>query len=122
VKEITKSPKFPELNLAEYMRVLAWGIEQIKNPERRQRMREFLSARGWKYEEAGRERKDSDATATKEQLQAESAPQVEEFSVNAIEFQDANDALQYALRSPRPRTAASNHETLIHGTALPLPS
>jgi len=118
VKEITKSPKFPELNLEEYMRVLAWGIEQMKNPERRQRMREFLSARGWKYEEAGREQKDSDGTATREELPAKSARQVEEFSVNAIEFQSKSAALNYALRSSRKRSAATNHQELLHGVIL----
>jgi hypothetical protein len=118
VKDITKSPKFPKLNVEDYMRVLAWGIEQIKNPERRQRMREFLSARGWKYEEAKREQKHSDASTTKEERPAESARQVEEFSVNAIEFQSKSAALDYALRNPRKRAAATNHQELLHGVIL----
>lgn len=45
-KEVTRSPKFPELNLENYVHALAVGIERIVDPERRQQMRDLLAARG----------------------------------------------------------------------------
>jgi glycosyltransferase involved in cell wall biosynthesis len=45
-KEVTQSPKFPELNLEKYVHALAVGIERIVDPERRQYMRSLLAARG----------------------------------------------------------------------------
>jgi glycosyltransferase involved in cell wall biosynthesis len=45
-KKVTQSPKFPELDMEKYVHALAIGIERIIDPERRQSMREALSARG----------------------------------------------------------------------------
>ncbi len=162
VKQVTKSPKFPELNLDTYRQALAAGVDQIKDPQRRAHMRALLSARGWKPLEVAsapasqppppvakvgkplwprrlarklvRETKNSanhlarrfvpprpSAHADENCLVEKQVPRVEAFSVNAIEFQSSEDALQYALSHPRERAAASDHETLIQGVAVPLP-
>jgi hypothetical protein len=63
----------------------------------------------------------SDAPAVESYLPEQQAPQAEIFSVNAIEFQSSEKALHYALRYPRERAAASTHQTLIRGVAVPLP-
>jgi len=162
VQQVTKSPKFPELNLDTYRQALAAGVDQIKDPQRRAHMRALLSARGWKPLEVAsapasqppppvakvgkplwprrlarklvRETKNSanhlarrlvpsrpSAHADENCLVEKQVPRVEAFSVNAIEFQSSEDALQYALSHPRERAAASDHETLIQGVAVPLP-
>jgi hypothetical protein len=46
-KQVTGSPKFPDLDREKYIEALAAGIDCIKDPERQQYMRELLSARGW---------------------------------------------------------------------------
>jgi len=111
-KEVTQSPKFPELDLYNYGKVLAWGIDQILDPQRREEMRERLSARGWKPQEVAPAPPAPAAPAAEEQATTA------EFSVNAIEFQNSGAALDYALQCPRESATASNHQQLIHGVIL----
>jgi hypothetical protein len=106
-KEVTQSSRFPELDLEEYKRVLAYGIEQIKDPERRAEMRLLLCARGWKPGQAPAP-------------PAPPPPGVEPFLPKPIEFDRWEEAMDHALRHPRERAAASDHETLICGIRLPL--
>jgi glycosyltransferase involved in cell wall biosynthesis len=106
-KEITQSPKFPELDLDNYRRVLAYGVDQIKDPQRQDEMRTLLCARGWKPGEAPLP-------------SAPPPPGVEPFYPRPIEFPNWEEAMNYALHHPRERAAASEHESLIHGVRLPL--
>jgi hypothetical protein len=106
VKEVTKSAKFPEVDVDKYRRVLAFGVDQIKDRSRQEEMRALLSARGWKREEAPTP-------------PAPPPAGVEAFSPKPIEFQSAEEAIDYALRHPRERAAVSDHETLIAGVRLP---
>jgi hypothetical protein len=107
-KGVAKSPKFPEVDLDVYRRVLAHGIEQIKDVRRQQQMRALLCARGWKPGEFPA-------------AMPEPPPGVEAFSPRPVEFQSFEEALDYALHHPREKAAASDHEKLIHGTRVPLP-
>lgn len=106
VKKVTQSPKFTEVDEDKYRRVLAFGIDQIADPQRREQMRGLLSARGWRTGEAPAP-------------PSPPPPGVEAFSPQPIEFPTFDEAMQYALRHPRQRAAASAHETLIGGVALP---
>lgn len=118
-KEATHSPKFPELNLYNYGRVLAWGIDQIRDPQRREEMRGHLSARGWKSQEVAPPPPAAAAPATEEA--DKQTPQVADFSVNAIEFASSSEALSYALNHAREKATRSEHETLIQGVKRSLP-
>jgi Glycosyl transferase family 2 len=106
-RELTQSPKFPAVDLDHYRRVLAFGIDQIKDPQRREEMRALLCARGWKPGEMPAP-------------PAPPLPGVEPFYPKPIEFQNWEEAMNYALHHPRERAAASEHESLIHGMRLPL--
>jgi hypothetical protein len=106
-KEVTQSPKFPEVDLDNYRRVLAFGIDQIREPQRQKEMRMLLCARGWKPGEVPAP-------------PAPPPPGVEVFYPRPIEFPTWDDAMDHALRHPRERAAASEHEVLIHGVRLPL--
>jgi hypothetical protein len=117
VKQMTQSPKFPEVNLANYMKALAFGIEQLKDPDHREEMRTMLAARGWKPHEVPTLPSLEPLDTVESGLPETQAQDVESFSVNAVEFQSPEDALDYALRHPRKRADASDHETLIRGVA-----
>jgi glycosyltransferase involved in cell wall biosynthesis len=116
-KQVTQSRRFPELNLDKYVQALAVGIDSIKDPDRQQYMRELLSARASKLPKAP----STPLPAPPVEADEKQAPHVEGFSINDIEFQSSEDALDYALRYPRERAAASDHETLIRGVAVALP-
>jgi hypothetical protein len=106
VRQVTQSPKFPALNMENYRRVLAFGVDQIKDPERQEQMRAFLLARGWKRGELP--------------IPPQQPPNgVEAFAPNALEFQGLEEAMEHALRHPRDRASASDHKTLIQGVELP---
>jgi hypothetical protein len=90
-----------------YRRALAFGIDQIKDPQRQDEMRTLLCARGWKPGETPLP-------------SAPPPPGVEPFYPRPIEFQNWEEAMDYALHHPRERAAASEHESLIHGVRLPL--
>jgi hypothetical protein len=123
-RETAQSPKFPELDLDNYRQALAVGIEEIRDPPRRECMRGLLVARGWKHQEVASistPPSPSVAEVAHDFPCAQQAPQIEDFSVNGIEFQSLEDALQHALQSPRKRTAASSHEEIIQGVRVPLP-
>jgi hypothetical protein len=107
VKEATQSPKFPEVDLDNYRRALAFGVDQIKNPQRQKQMRAFLEARGWKRGELPI-------------LPPQPPPGVEAFAPNALEFQNLEDAMEHALRRPRDRAHVSDHKTLIQGVERPV--
>ena len=106
-RQVTRSPKFPQVEIDKYRRVLAAGIDQIKDPQRQEQMRALLSARGWKAGETPAP-------------PLPPPPGVDAFSPQPIEFQRPEEAMQYALKHPRERSAASDHETLIGGVRLPL--
>jgi SAM-dependent methyltransferase len=122
-KELTQSPKFPKIDLYNYGKVLAWGIDQIIDPQRQEEMRAHLSARGWKSQEAAPPPPAAAAPATEEGLPDKQTPRVAKFSVNAIEFPSSTEALSYALNHARERekAARSEHETLIQGVKRALP-
>lgn len=122
-KEATQSPKFPELDLYNYGKALAWGIDQILDPQRREEMRERLAARGWKSQEVAPPPPATAAPAAEKGPPDRQTPRVAEFSVNAIEFASSPEALSYALNHAREREKAahSEHETMIHGVKRPLP-
>jgi hypothetical protein len=122
IRQVTQSAKFPEVDLDKYAQALALGIEAIDDSQRREHMRELLSARLAKRRDAASAEVAPPSSAVIEpphqyppELQAS---QIEEFSVNAIEFQSSEDALDYALRCPRKQAVASYHEAMIHGVAL----
>jgi hypothetical protein len=122
VKDVTRSPKFPTLDMNKYIQALAVGIDSIRDPERQQNMRELLSARArrWKDENAritlpGNDAKPIWQPATEEQAN------VERFSTGNLEFQNSTEALDFALQHPRERSVRSDHEKLIQGVQRPLP-
>jgi len=115
-KQATQSPKFPEVNLDNYKRALALGVAAIRDPQRRAQMEVLLSARGWKAPESVEPSSPAPPAATEE-----IASGIDSFSANSLEFQDAAEALDYALHQPRPKSGGSTHETLIQGVRKPLP-
>ena len=122
VREVTQSPKFPEVDLENYRRALAWGINQIKDPTRRAEMRKLLSARAAKPDEiSAQPARPSTASAAQVPSSEKEDPFIEKFGVNAIEFPTSEEALSYALTHPRERAAASTHKSLIQGIEVPLP-
>jgi hypothetical protein len=54
-------------------------------------------------------------------ISLERAPQMEGFSLNALEFDNVDSALDYALTHPRAQAALSDHQALIHAATVPLP-
>jgi hypothetical protein len=118
VREVTQSPKFPEVDLDKYRSALAWGINQIKDPTGRAEMRKLLSARAPKPDEVAA---NPARPSTQVPLSETKAPAIEKFGVNTIEFPTSEEALNYALMHPRERSAASTHKSLIHGIEVPLP-
>lgn len=113
VKQETQSLKFPEINLGNYLHVLAWGVDQIRDPERQDDMRRCLATHGWQPAPPA-----PPAPAEDHRDPVEESPTVAEFAVNGIEFEDPEKALQYALNHARPRSIASTHQALLQGVAL----
>jgi hypothetical protein len=114
VKQETQSLKFPEINLANYLYVLAWGVDQIRDPERQEAMRRSLAAHGWRPAPPA-----PTVPAEDHKDPIDDRPTVAEFSVNGIEFEDPESALQYALNHARPKSMASTHQSLLQGVVLP---
>lgn len=144
VKQVTRSPKFPELDMEKYIQALVLGIDQIKDPKRQEDMRKLLIARGWNpplslvrkllspRKVVNRLRRDSRKITNRLNRLLSRAPRgragvngtqptVEWFSANNLEFESSKAALDYALEYPRERAARSDHERLIRGVLLPLP-
>lgn len=113
VKEETQSLKFPEINLGNYLHVLAWGVDQIRDPERQEEMLRHLAAHGWKRASPA-----PTAPAEDHRDPVEESPTVAEFAVNGIEFEDPESALHYALNHARARSIASTHQALLQGVTL----
>jgi glycosyltransferase involved in cell wall biosynthesis len=114
VKDQTRSYKFREVDLGNYLHVLAWGVEQIRDPDRREEMRRHLAAHGWQPATAGLQ-PPVDSTSSIGESLADT-----EFSVNAVKFEDPKRALQYALNCPRARSASSTHRSLLQGVPVAL--
>jgi glycosyltransferase involved in cell wall biosynthesis len=122
VKDVTKSPKFPELDMDKYMQALAVGIDSIKDPQRQQNMRELLSerARCWQ-DENPRMTSPGNGDMPPSQPEYDDQANVERFSTNNFEFPNLSEALDFALKHSRDRSVRSNHEQLIQGLQRPLP-
>ncbi len=122
VKDVTRSPKFPDLDMDKYIQALAVGIDSIKDPQRRQSMRDLLSAREhrWKDENGRITLRDNDAQPLWQPATEEQA-NVERFSTNNLEIPNSTPALDFALKHPRGRSLRSDHERLIQGVQRPLP-
>lgn len=122
VRDVTRSPKFPALDMDKYIQALAVGIDAIKDPERQQNMRDLLSARArrWKDENPRMTSPDNGATPPS-QPEYDDQANVERFSTNHLEFQNSTAALDFARKHPRERSVRSDHEQLIQGFQRPLP-
>ena len=95
IKEITRSAKFPEVDLDNYRRALALGVAEILDPKRQDKMRRLLSARGWKAQETPL------PLAPPPVATDDGASGIESFSVNNLEFPQERN------RSPGLRTKSS---------------
>lgn len=137
VRDESRSPKFPAVDMPKYLRSLAEGVEEFVDPALRQRMREVLGARGvggeaqvpllrkvlsprrvvrkLSSELRGAASKVKRPAAGDEAAAAAAGP-----ATSYPEFETAEAALEYAVNCPRPRAAEPRSlEEVLQGEAVP---
>ena len=116
VKKEAQSQKFPELDMGKYAEALAWGIDAIEEPHFKQQMKEKLLARGWGPESWPRQPSLASKLVSPRRILYKLRT-----LVNPITFDDADQALKYAVKHPRRKSKVVAWEEAMHrGTEVPI--
>ena len=116
VKKEAQSQKFPELDMRKYAEALAWGIEAIEDPQFKQQMKQKLLARGWDPEIRPRQPSLASKLVSPRRILYKLRT-----LVNPITFDDADQALKYAVKHPRRKCKVVAWEEALHrGTEVPI--
>lgn len=118
VKKEAHSLKFPELDMGRYVEALARGIEFIEDPEVARQMEQHLRARGWAPEPRVRPRQPSLARKLVSPRRVFNKLRT---LLPPVTFDDAHQALAYAIRHPRRKSQVVAWEEALHqGIELPV--
>ena len=118
VKKEAQSQKFPELDMGKYVEALADGVDAIEDPQFKQQMKEELMARGWDPKASARPRQPSLA---RKLVSPGRIFHKLRILVNPVTFDDADQALKYAVKHPRRKSKVVAWEEALHrGTEVPI--
>ena len=118
VKKEAQSQKFPELDMGKYVEALADGVDAIEDPQFKQQMKEELMARGWDPKASARPRQPSLA---RKLVSPGRIFHKLRILVNPVTFDDADQALKYAIKHPRRKSKVVAWEEALHrGTEVPI--
>jgi phage pi2 protein 07 len=120
-KEETRSPKFPDLDMKEYLTAMGRAVELIRNPESRLNMVRLLEAHGWSNSQGSVNncsRKNKYSQKVRELLRHPRLKPLWSLSNKlfgmypsgiTLEFKTVEEAIDYANKYPRKRRSKADY-------------